>query len=187
MTIPTLETDRLVLRPLVDTDLDRFAAMCADAEVMRHLGDGRPMSRAASWRTIALFVGHWELRGYGQWGLVEKASGLLIGRAGLWNPEGWPGLEVGWLLDHARWGQGFATEAAVAALDYAFEKVGAEHVISVIAPANIRSIHVAERIGETFERTMALDTPAVASPIDVAIYGVDRPGWMAGKVRRGPN
>jgi RimJ/RimL family protein N-acetyltransferase len=176
VTIPELETERLVLRPFADGDLDGFATMYADPEVMRHMGDGRPLSRAATWRTIALFVGHWELRGYGQWALVEKATGRLIGRAGLWNPEGWPGLEVGWLLDRARWGHGFATEAARAGLDYAFDVVGAERVISVIAPANLRSIRVAERVGERFERTIALETPAVPAPIEVAIYGLDRRG-----------
>src|SRR6476660_8889036 len=124
--------------------------MCADLDVVRHLGDGRPLTRAATWRTMALFAGHWDLRGYGQWALVEKTTARMIGRAGLWNPEGWPGLEVGWLLARDRWGHGFATEAARVALDYAFDVVGADHVISVIAPANVRSIRVAERIGETF-------------------------------------
>jgi len=180
VTIPTLETDRLVLRPFADGDLDGFAVMYGDAEVMRHMGDGRPLTRAATWRTMALFVGHWELRGYGQWALVEKATGRLVGRAGLWNPEGWPGLEVGWLLDRRCWGRGFATEAARASLDYAFDVLGADRVISVIAPANVRSIRVAERIGETFEHRIALETPAVAGPIDVAIYGIGRPGSKRG-------
>lgn len=181
MTIPTLETERLVLRPFAETDLGGFAAMYADPEVVRHLGDGRPLTRAATCRTMALFVGHWELRGYGQWALVEKATGRLIGRTGLWNPEGWPGLEVGWLLDRACWGRGFATEAAGASLEYAFGQLGAKRVISVIAPANLRSVRVAERIGETFERTIALDTPAVAVPVDVAIYGIDRQKWKGPK------
>jgi RimJ/RimL family protein N-acetyltransferase len=181
VTPPTLETERLVLRPFAERDLDAFAAMYADPEVVRHLGDGRPLDRAATWRTMAVFVGHWELRGYGQWALVEKAGGDVIGRAGLWHPEGWPGLEAGWLLDRARWGRGLATEAARAALDWAFEVLGAAHVVSVIAPANVRSIRVAERIGETYERRIALDTPAVAGPIDVAIYGIARDRWTAGK------
>ena len=176
MTIPTLETDRLVLRAIADGDLDGFAAMYADAEVVRHLGDGRPLTRAATWRTLALFAGHWALRGYGQWALVEKATGRLVGRAGLWNPEGWPGLEVGWLLDRRSWGRGFATEAARTALAWAFDVVGADRVISVISPANVRSIRVAERIGERYERTIVLETPAVAAPIEVSIYGVDRAG-----------
>ena len=185
MTVPTLETTRLVLRPIADADLDAFAAMYADPEIMRHLGDGRPLSRAATWRTMALFAGHWALRGYGQWALVEKATGTVIGRAGLWNPEGWPGLEVGWLLDRRHWGRGFATEGARAALDQAFEVVRADRVISVIALGNVRSIRVAERIGERFERTIALDTPAVAGPIEVAIYAIDRDRWEARRVASG--
>jgi RimJ/RimL family protein N-acetyltransferase len=176
VTIPSLETTRLVLRPIAEADLDGFAAMYGDPEVMRHMGDGRPLTRAATWRTMALFLGHWALRGYGQWALVEKATGRLVGRAGLWNPDGWPGLEVGWLLDRPAWGRGFATEAGRAALAWAFEVLGARRVISVIAPDNVRSIRVAERLGETFERTIALETPAVAAPIPVAIYAVDRAG-----------
>jgi len=103
--------------------------------------------------------------------VVEKATGAFIGRAGLWNPEGWPGLEVGWFFDRARWGHGFATEAGLAALDWAFRVLGAERVISVIHPKNVASIRVAERLGERFERAMVLD-----GGIEVVVYGRRRPG-----------
>ena len=169
MTPPRLETDRLVLRALADEDFDRFAVICADPEVMRWVSvDGRPLARPQAWRAMAMLVGHWALRGYGQWAVVEKATGAFIGRAGLWNPEGWPGLEVGWFFDRARWGNGFATEAARAALAWAFDTLDARHVISVIHPANAASIRVAERIGETFERTIVLDG------LELAIYGLRR-------------
>src|SRR5207253_7997909 len=97
----TLETPRLLLRMLRESDLDAYAAMLADPEVMRHLGDGRPLSRPEAWRNLALMVGHWQLRGYGLWAAEERATGALVGRIGLWNPEGWPGLEVGWTLRRA--------------------------------------------------------------------------------------
>ena len=172
-----MHTERLVLRPFADEDIDRIAAIYADAEVMRWLGDGRPLSRAQAWRTMATFVGHWELRGYGQWAVVEKATGVLIGRAGLWNPEGWPGLEVGWVLDRARWGHGFATEAARASVRWAFDELGADRLISVIETRNLRSIRVAERIGERFERKTVIDVPAAGS-VEVAIYGLERASQM---------
>ncbi len=73
---------------------------------------------------MAMFVGHWSLRGYGLWAAEERATGEFVGRIGLWNPEGWPGLEVGWLLDCACWGRGLATEGARAALAYAFTTLG---------------------------------------------------------------
>jgi RimJ/RimL family protein N-acetyltransferase len=168
---PRLETDRLVLRPFLAEDFESFARMCADREVMRYINDGRALTRGEAWRALAMFAGHWGLRGYGQWAVVEKATGAFIGRAGLWNPEGWPGLEVGWFFDRARWGHGFATEAGLAALDWAFRVLGAERVISVIHPKNVASIRVAERLGERFERAMVLD-----GGIEVVVYGRRRPG-----------
>jgi RimJ/RimL family protein N-acetyltransferase len=80
--------------------------MCADPEVMRYLGDGQPPNRKDAWRQMALFIGHWALRGYGLWAIERKSDGRLIGRAGLWRPEGWPGLELGWALARASWGRG---------------------------------------------------------------------------------
>lgn len=154
--IPQLENERLVLRALEPSDLDAYAAMYGDSAVMRYIENGRPLDRAAAWRSMAVHLGHWRLRGYGQWALVERASGELVGRAGLWHPEGWPGLEVGWLLARRHWGRGFATEGARAALAHAFDVVGAERVISVIRPDNTPSIRVAERLGERYERTIDL-------------------------------
>jgi RimJ/RimL family protein N-acetyltransferase len=101
--------------------------------------------------------GHWHLRGYGQWTVIEKATREVIGRVGLWNPEGWPGLEVGWVIRRSRWGNGFATEAAHEAVRFAFAEVGADRLISLIPPDNARSIRVAQKIGETFEREHTLD------------------------------
>ena len=173
MTIPTLETHRLVLRAIAHGDLDGFAAMYADVEVVRHLGDGRPLTRAATWRTMALFAGHWTLRGYGQWALVEKATGRLVGRAGLWNPEGWPGLEVGWLVERSRWGCGFASEGGAASLAYAFEALGAQRVISVIEPPNAASIRVAEKLGERFCERRQLQGK------QVSIYAISSAEWEA--------
>lgn len=154
--IPELETERLRLRALRLDDLDAFARMYADPEVMRFLEQGAPLDRAAAFRAIAAHLGHWQLRGFGQWALEDRATGAFIGRAGLWQPEGWPGLEVGWVLDRAAWGHGYATEAGHAAIDYAFEVLQADEVISLIRPQNIGSIRVAERLGESYQRDVAL-------------------------------
>lgn len=119
--------------------------MYADPEVMRHLGG--PVDRAQTWRHMALMAGHWSLRGFGNWVLERRSDGRLIGRAGLWEPEGWPGLEVGWALAREAWGAGYATEAARAAMEWASSELGVEELLSLIAPENTASIRVAERLG----------------------------------------
>ncbi len=162
----TLETERLVLRQLAENDLDAFAGIVADPEAMRFMGG--PRDRATAWSDMTRILGHWVLRGYGMWALEERHGGALIGRVGLWNPEGWPGLEVGWLVARSRWGQGFATEAARASLKYAFDVVSADHVISLINPENTASIRVAEKLGGRLERRIEMFGGKVL------LYGVDR-------------
>jgi RimJ/RimL family protein N-acetyltransferase len=117
--VVTLETQRLLLRQFCFDDLDALAAIGADLEVMEFLGP--VMARRDAWRAMAMALGHWQLRGYGSWAVEERATGQLVGRIGLYNPEGWPGLEVGWTLARAAWGRGYATEGARASLDYAFD------------------------------------------------------------------
>lgn len=146
--IPRLETERLILRGLCHADFEVFAGFMADPDVTRYL-TGEPMSRSDAWRALASSLGHWELRGYGTWAVERRSDGAFIGRAGMLNPEGWPGLEVGWTLGKAYWGNGYATEAARAALDYAFLTQPVERVISVIHPDNSPSQAVARRLGET--------------------------------------
>jgi RimJ/RimL family protein N-acetyltransferase len=144
--MPTLGTDRLLMRPFVEDDLDAYAAMMADPEVVAFLGHG-PLARDAAWRNMALFLGHEQLRGWTNNAVVEKATGRLVGRCGLWRPEGWPGLEVGWTFAREVWGRGYATEAAVAWRDWAFAHLDADQLLSVIHRDNARSVRVAERIG----------------------------------------
>jgi RimJ/RimL family protein N-acetyltransferase len=170
--MPTLDTERLVLRMFRDSDTDAYAEMVADPEVMRFLG-GKPMTREEAWRSMAMVVGHWHLRGYGFWAVEERASGALVGRVGCWRPEGWPGVEVGWTLRRAYWGRGYATEAARASLDYAFETLNQTRVISLIAPENVASIRVAERLGEV----KGDDWEVFGTK--VGIYGIDRDAWEA--------
>lgn len=131
-------------------DFDEYAALHADPEVTRFTVRTQ-LSRLDAWRHLAGMVGHWALRGYGMWGVFEKESGHLVGRVGFLYPEGWPGFELGWTLGRDFWGKGYATEAARRCLDYAFDEMKRDHVISLIDPANVASIRVAERIGETVE------------------------------------
>lgn len=169
--IPTLRTERLLLRGFRETDLDAFAAIGADPEVMRYLGDGRTFGRDDAWRQMAMFLGHWALRGFGPWAVEERSTGAYVGRVGLYCPEGWPGPEVGWVLARAHWGKGFALEAARAALDHAFRVLGWSRAISVIQPDNARSIRVAERLGER------LDGDMMVRGQRARIYAIDAETW----------
>ena len=149
-----IETPRLLLRPFTEDDVGALAAIYANPDVMRFLAGGQVFDRAQTWRSVALFLGHQVMRGYSILAVVEKSSGRLLGRSGPWYPEGWPALEVGWVIDRARWGEGFATEAGRASLDYCYSALGATEVVSIIHPDNERSAHVALRLGARRDRQM---------------------------------
>lgn len=165
-----LRTERLLLREFRESDFDAYARICADPEVMRYLGNGEPLTRSQAWRSMAMVLGHWTLRGYGLWAVEELASGRCIGRIGLFNPEGWPGLEVGWLVAREHQGRGFATEGGRAALMHARDALGAPRVISLIRPANAASIRVAEKLGA------CLDGPVLLDGQESLVYAYDFAG-----------
>jgi ribosomal-protein-alanine N-acetyltransferase len=148
---PTLVTERLILRPFEEPDLDDYLEILRRPEVRAALHIPDDISRGDAWLGMAQWRGQWELRGSGQWALEERSTGLLVGRAGLHRPErrDWPGLEVGWVLHPDRWGKGYATEAGAASIAYAFEVMGADDVFSVILPDNVGSQAVAVRLGLT--------------------------------------
>jgi RimJ/RimL family protein N-acetyltransferase len=165
-----IETSRLILRSLTEADVEPFFDIHQDPEVMRYLVLGTQAGGVTqAWRSIAMMLGHWQLRGYGPWAIVERATGEVIGRTGLWNPAGWPGLEIGWVIRRSRWGQGFATEAARAALEWTWRELDVNEVVSIIHPDNTRSIRVAEKIGARFDRAESM------FGTDVHIYTIDRP------------
>lgn len=172
MNIPRIETKRLILRGFEEEDLDAYAEMCSDSDVMRYIGAGITLSRAESWRSMAMIIGHWYLRGYGLWAVEERQTGEMIGRIGCWKPEGWVGLEVGWMLRKASWRRGFATEAAKVAMDYAFANLPYSRVISLILPENLPSQRLALRLGEKLEGT----TEILGN--QVRIYGISQEEWQ---------
>jgi len=149
--VPVLRTERLALRGFEPGDIEPYAAMMADAEVARFLADGRPMGRAEAWRQMAMFAGHWALRGFGVWAVTERATGAFLGRIGCFEPEGWPGFEVAYTLARPAWGRGFAREGAAASLRYARETLGRFDVISIIRPGNAASVRVATALGATLD------------------------------------
>jgi RimJ/RimL family protein N-acetyltransferase len=145
--IPQLETERLRLCALAERHFEAYASMLGDASSTRFIGDGQPLDRMNAWRSMAMLLGHWALRGYGMWALERRDTGEFVGRVGLHNPEGWPDLELGWMLMPQQRHQGFATEAGRAALEFAFARVGASRAVSLIRVENSASERVARRLG----------------------------------------
>jgi len=147
--VPVLRTAQLTLRGFREPDLDAFAAMQADPEVMQHLGvgenAGRPRSRAETWANMAQFMGQWALRGCGLWAVEQ--GGRFIGRVGILRPEGWPAPELAYALARDAWGRGLAAEAARAALTWAEDNLRERTIISLIRPENHASRRVAQRLG----------------------------------------
>ncbi len=150
MEIPTLVTERLVLRPFRLEDLDAHAMMNADPRVMQHIGP--VLDRAASFRSLCSYPGHWILCGYGPWAVEERATGAFIGRAGLIRCHNSNEIELAYALAPPAWGKGYALEAAGRALRYALHELGARGVVSRIAAGNAASIRVAERLGARHAR-----------------------------------
>lgn len=174
---PTLETERLVLRPPKPIDFEPWAEFAADPEASEFLGGVQ--SRALAWRSMCVMAGAWTIKGFSMFSVIEKASGRWVGRVGPWSPEGWPGLEVGWGLAREAWGQGYALEAAAASIDWAVDTLGWAEVIHTINPANVRSQSVAQRLGARILREGVLPEP-INERVD--IWGQTREEWLA---RRG--
>jgi len=146
-----LETGRLLLRQLREADVEPLMGFYADEPRSRFVSGGGGATREETWRRVALLLGHWALRGHGFGAVEEKASEAFAGCVGLWRPEGWPELEVGWWLLREHEGRGYATEAARAARDHAYDALKARTLVSYIHPDNEPSKRVAARLGAALE------------------------------------
>jgi RimJ/RimL family protein N-acetyltransferase len=164
-----IETKRLLLRPVdPDRDFEPWARAMADENTVRYLGV-KPMSRAEAWRSMALVIGHWSIRGFGFFSLEHRETGAWVGRVGPWFPHGWPAPEVGWTIAPEFLRQGYATEAAKAAVDHVFSSLGWPQVIHVIMEGNEASIAVARKVGSSLVRKQQ-GVPGVTD-LPVLIYG----------------
>jgi RimJ/RimL family protein N-acetyltransferase len=148
--IPTLESHRLILRAPTQADFAPFAEFYA-SERSRFVGG--PLNSELSWRMLAMEIGHWSLLGYGRWIAEEKTTGKAAGLIGLFNPHGWPEAEIGWDLFTGFEGKGYATEAALAARQYAYDVLGWQTAISLVKPGNDGSAAVATRMGAVQDGT----------------------------------
>lgn len=163
-----LQTERLHLRPFRADDFEAHAEICADPEVMRYIRAGA-LPRVDAWWQMARYMGHWQLRGYGLWAVIERHTNRLIGHLGFLNPEGGHGFELGWALARHAWGKGYAFEGTRAAVQYAFTALNREHIACLIHPGNSRSIRLAERLGGRLEHEIT------ESGRPLLVYGISRP------------
>lgn len=164
-----IETERLVLRkPRLD-DVDDYARAFADPETMRYLGDGSTATRERVEQGIERWLRSWDANGFGLFSVESRESGALVGRVGflVWDPGTWEvsdlasageraEVEIGWTVFREHWGHGYATEAALVLRDWGVAEHELTRLISLIRPENVRSVRVAEKIGESFEREIEL-------------------------------
>ncbi|MGW5155664.1 GNAT family N-acetyltransferase [Nonomuraea wenchangensis] len=155
-----LRTDRLILRRWSDSDLEPWAAMNADPEVREHLGD--LLTREQSDASVSRFQAEFDRRGYGWWAVEVEATGEFIGFAGLDEVDDhlpFTGVEIGWRLARSAWGQGYATEAALAVLAHGFDALELPEILAVTTATNHRSQAVMRRIGMTRDPADDFDDP----------------------------
>jgi RimJ/RimL family protein N-acetyltransferase len=178
-----LETERLILRKPEAGDRDGYAEMWGDPEVVRFLG-GRTQTPDEVPAGIERMLKQWDRHDVGLFSVLRKEDERVVGRVGylLWDSERWVNamheeleepleLEIGWVVARTFWNEGYATEAATACRDHAFGSLGRDRVISLIAPENVASIRVAEKIGERYER----DVDIGASVGPVGLYALAKP------------
>ena len=170
-----VETERLILRRWRDNDVAPNTEMLADPDSARFItSDGKPVVDAfVGWRNAAIMAGHWALHGFGLFAVEEKQTGRYVGRVGPWFPAGWPGFEVGWGIAKSFRGKGYAVEAAIASIDWAFACFEIDKIIHCIRPENVASQKVAQRLGATIERQIELFDHATD------LWATQRDTWTA--------
>ncbi|WP_462187759.1 GNAT family N-acetyltransferase [Frankia sp. CcWB2] len=173
--IPTVVTDRLVLRGWRAADLEPYAAMNADPETMRYL-DGT-FGAAGTERLVTHLIGMWVIRGHGMWAVEDRETGEFLGRAGTYFADGWPEVEVAVSIRRDRWGQGLGTEAIRAALDFGFQRLPVDELITATHQENAGMNAIAGKLGMTF-REVADVGPWRANNV----YAISRVEW---NTRRG--
>ena len=184
-----IETERLLLRPWRNADLDALAEMNADERVMEHFPS--TSSREQSKASMAGIRGHFDQYGYGFWAVEVKGGDPFIGFVGLrrlvaFDVHFTPAVEIGWRLAHASWRQGYASEAASASLRFAFLELGLDEVVSFTSTANHRSRAVMERIGMHHAAVDDFDHPHLPEghPLRCQVlYRIRRSEWASAQLR----
>jgi ribosomal-protein-alanine N-acetyltransferase len=179
---PQISTPRLLLRRWRSTDLTAFAALNADPRVMEHFP--KLLSREESDARAAKIIEHFDAHGFGLWAVELVGDADFLGFVGLNIPafetRFTPCVEIGWRLVYEHWGRGYATEAAAAALDFAFERLRLDEVVSFTVPANLRSRRVMEQLGMTHSPAEDFDHPSLPAGHALSrhvLYRLSRSAW----------
>ena len=175
---PVIETARLRLRVPEERDFPHFVALMSDEVAARHIGGVQ--SAPMTWRNLAALVGHWHFRGYGFFTVEERETGAWVGRVGPWYPHGWSQPEVGWSILRDHWGKGYGPEAAAASLDFAFDTLGWDEVIHLIAAENVNSQAVARKLGS---RDTGRDEEVAGFGMIVDVWGQLKAEWAENRKR----
>jgi len=150
--VTVVETERLVVRRLRPDDLDDFAALCANPEVIRYMGDGQPLTREQTQAWIDVSLANYRERGWGCFGVTAKTDDRLIGFAGFARPPARPGVvELIYTFAPEHWGHGYATEVAAALVAFGFDRGGMTRIEATVDPANEASSRVLAKIGMAYE------------------------------------
>ena len=166
-----VETSRLRLRMFRPEDLDAMGEITRDAEVMRYIGHGRPLTREETRGNLVNIVSAFRRRGFGRWALELKGTGALVGYCGLSAGNEEVGVELAYMLARGAWGQGLALEAGRACLRYGFERLGVGSIAGLTMHDNRRSRRVLERLGMSFVRD------AHFYGFDCVHYALSRDDW----------
>ncbi len=181
MTTVELRTPRLILRRWRESDREPWARMNADPEVMRYYV--APLTRAEADAAMDRSVSAFERDGHGLWAVEVPAEASFIGYTGLWHPPYMPsGIEIGWRLDKPYWGRGYGPEAARAALEDGFTRIGLDEIVSFTSPLNKPSIRVMVKLGMTHDPADDFEHPNVPAghPLKPhVLYRLKRADWEA--------
>ena len=160
-----LETSRLLLRPPTPKDLDGLERLFGDPEVMQFVRSGKPLEREQVAEMLDRMIARFEADGFGQFVVEEREGARFVGRVGLLphDPETWQSgsraeigkqaeIEIGWAIAREAWGNNYGLEAAAAVRDWARDELGLRRLVSIIQHGNVRSVRIAKKLGEDFER-----------------------------------
>lgn len=154
MAIPTIQTERLILRPFTEADVDNMYDILRGKDVLRYFPPNpNPLTRERAQTMIARILAHWDENNYGLWAVTLAETGRLLGRCGLQYIAETDEVEVDFILDRDFWGQGFATEAGNASLKYGFENLEVNEIIGLVHPENIASQRALQKIGMQYVET----------------------------------